>query len=97
MLYLTVTDLPNRKITLRLMIENIPNINFPMNSKSDKNARKRANSIEKPEKRPRGNSIDVSHVHSLTLGAEIVIRATESVVQVLYKYDNIILYYMTHF
>ena len=70
------------------MIENIPNMNFPMNSKTDKNARKRANSIEKPEKRPRGNSIDVSHVHSLTLGAEVVIRGTESVVQVLHDNNN---------
>ena len=44
--------------------------------------RPRSNSYDSAEKRSRSNSIDTSHVHTLTLGAEVVIRATENVLQV---------------
>lgn len=45
--------------------------------------RPRTNSYDSnTEKRNRSNSIDISHAHTLTLGAEVVIRATENVLQV---------------
>jgi len=58
---------------------NLSNHNFSNNATQV--SRPRANSFDKPEKRSRAYSLDLSHVHSLTLGAEVVIRPTESVVQ----------------
>ena len=45
--------------------------------------RPRTNSFDNAEKRARSNSMDISHAHTLTLGAEVVIRATENVLQVI--------------
>lgn len=45
-------------------------------------SRLRSGSYDSTEGRPRSGSIDTSHAHSLCLGAEVVIRATDNVIQV---------------